>query len=256
MPFLSYPDADTGRPVRLWHEVIGSGLPLLLIAPGGMKSAIPLWRNAPWNPLQAWADAGFQLIAMDQRNAGQSTGPIHSAHSWHTFAEDQLALLDHLGVDRFVVAGMCIGGAYSAQLAVRVPERVAGMVLMQTIGLDGNRDAFLQMYDGWMTGLLAERTDVGEEDWAGLRKNMYGNDKYLFSCDSADLKGCTVPALVLKGNDLYHPASASLQVLKDVAGAELVEEWKTGDQVETGLAATRRFLGRVAAAEGVRSTTR
>jgi pimeloyl-ACP methyl ester carboxylesterase len=217
-----------------------------------MKSAIPLWRNAPWNPLSAWADLGFQLIAMDQRNAGLSTGPVHEKHGWRTFAADQVALVDYLGVGRFVVAGMCIGGAYCAQLAVLAPERVAGMVLMQTIGLDDNRDAFLQMYDGWMQGLVSEREDVRPDDWLGLRHNMYGNDNYLFSCDSVDLRRCVLPTLILKGNDLYHPASASMRVLQDVAGAELIEEWKVGDHVETGLAATRKFLLDVASAERTR----
>ena len=38
------------RDIRLYYEESGSGFPVLLFAPGGMRSAIPFWENAPWNP--------------------------------------------------------------------------------------------------------------------------------------------------------------------------------------------------------------
>ncbi len=245
MSFFEYPDSVTKKPVQLHYQATGEGLPLLLIAPGGMKSAIPMWKHSPYNPYEAWADLGFRIIAMDQRNAGESTGPVHASHGWHTFAEDQLALLDHLGADKFVVAGMCIGGSYCMQLVLREPARVAGAILFQTIGLDNNRDAFYQMYDGWAASLAPGRVEVRPEDWAGLRENMYGNDKYLFTCDGKDLAECKTPIQVLLGNDLYHPESASRRVAADVVGAELIERWKAGDDIETGLAATRDFLKRI-----------
>ena len=67
--------------VRINYEVIGSGPPVLLIAPGGMRSAYSLWATMPWNPLDALADT-FQLVAMDQRNAGASWAPIGPGDSW------------------------------------------------------------------------------------------------------------------------------------------------------------------------------
>ena len=96
---------STADGAHIHYEVHGEGFPVLLIAPGGMRSAISFWENTPWNPITDLQD-DFQVIAMDQRNAGQSTGPVSASHGWHTYAADQLALLDHLGVDRFHVAGM------------------------------------------------------------------------------------------------------------------------------------------------------
>ena len=108
----------------IYYEVHGSGFPVLLIAPGGMRSAVPFWENTPWNPIEDWQD-GYQVIAMDQRNAGQSSGPVSGSDGWSTYTGDQLALMDHLGLQRFHVAGMCIGGPYAFGLIEAVPDRVA-----------------------------------------------------------------------------------------------------------------------------------
>ncbi|HAA67398.1 MAG TPA: alpha/beta hydrolase, partial [Acidimicrobiaceae bacterium] len=89
-----------------------------------MKSEVSFWNSTPWNPIEQLRGA-FRVIAMDQRNAGRSTGPIAASDGWHTYAQDQIALLDHLGVDRFAVAGMCIGGPYAMGLIAEVPERVS-----------------------------------------------------------------------------------------------------------------------------------
>ena len=249
MSYFVYPDTVTNEPVRLWYESTGAGFPVLLIAPGGMKSSIPLWGNAPWNPLDAWSEQGFRLIAMDQRNAGRSSGPVHADHGWSTFADDQLGLMDHLGIDRFMVAGMCIGGAYCVQLAHRAPGRVAGAVVLQTIGLDANRAAFLQMYDGWATTLAPQRPDVLPADWAGMRTNMYGGEQALFSLEDSQIDELRLPMLVFMGNDPYHPESASRRLAAAVPAATLVERWKTGDDVPAGRALALDFLCRVAAGE-------
>ena len=50
----------------------GEGFPVLLFAPGGMRSASGFWKNSPWNPVAELSDR-FRVISMDQRNAGKST---------------------------------------------------------------------------------------------------------------------------------------------------------------------------------------
>ena len=77
------------------YEDSGSGPALLLIAPGGMRSHVGVWEKAPFNPLREFA-AGFRTVAMDQRNAGQSHGPIEPGMGWDQHTQDQLALLDEL----------------------------------------------------------------------------------------------------------------------------------------------------------------
>jgi len=100
---------------EIHFDEYGSGFPVLLIAPGGMKSAAPFWESTPWNPIPQLSET-FRVIAMDQRNAGRSSGPISADDSWDTYTRDQLALLDYLGIEKFHAVGMCIGLLNASQL--------------------------------------------------------------------------------------------------------------------------------------------
>ena len=53
--------------MKLYYEEHGKGFPLLLIAPGGMRSAVSFWDKTPWNPITQLAPH-YRVIAMDQRN--------------------------------------------------------------------------------------------------------------------------------------------------------------------------------------------
>ncbi len=70
--------------VSINYEVRGSGHPLLLLAPGGMRSVAKMWTQQQGRPRPPWIDPleelseNFQVIGMDQRNAGASTAPITS----------------------------------------------------------------------------------------------------------------------------------------------------------------------------------
>lgn len=234
MPLLTTTDAT------IHYEVYGEGFPLLLIAPGGMRSAIDYWDNMPHNPIAQLADT-FQVIAMDQRNAGQSTGSVSATDGWHTYTHDQLALLDHLGVERFSVAGMCIGGSYIMGLIAAAPDRVAAAVLYQTIGLDDNRQAFFDMFDSWADELKPQFADVEAADWEQFKQNMYGGE-FLFTVDRDFVAACTTPMLVLCGKDLYHPESTSRELASLAPNATFIEYWKEPEHQQAAAVAVRQFL--------------
>ena len=228
--------------VSLYYEEQGSGFPILLIAPGGMRSSVGFWQGTPWNPMEHLSD-DYRVIAMDQRNAGQSSGPISGSDGWHTYRDDQLALLDHLGVDRFHVAGMCIGGPYIMGLIEAAPERVACAVVFQTIGLDDNRDAFYQMFDDWAKDLKESHPDLSEDDWSSFRANMYDGDNFLFNVGDDFVSAVQTPLLVLLGSDLYHPESSSRELARLAPNATLVEEWISSAHHEAAKEAVASFLG-------------
>lgn len=224
----------------IYYEIQGSGFPILLFAPGGMRSAINFWSGGAWNPIEALSPH-FQVIAMDQRNAGKSTGPISGSDGWHTYTADHLALLDHLGVDQCHLLGGCIGGPYCLGVMSAAPERVASAVLQQTIGLEDNRQAFYDMFDGWAEKLKESRNDFTDADLSQFRSNMYDGD-FVFNVDRDFVRQCQIPMLVLMGNDLYHPASTSREIAAIAPNATLVESWKEPEVVDRTVSTVIEFL--------------
>jgi pimeloyl-ACP methyl ester carboxylesterase len=226
--------------VSLYYEEHGKGFPVLMIAPGGMRSTVSFWEKAPWNPIPPLA-AHYRVIAMDQRNAGGSKAPIRATDGWRVYTEDQLALLDNLGVSRFHVAGMCIGGSYIMGLIQSAPQRVASAVLFQPIGIDGNRQAFFEMFDGWAKEQQAAHPEANAATWEAFKQNMYGAD-FVFSVSRDFVKGCPTPLLVLLGNDQYHPQTTSREVASLAPNATLIERGREPEHHAAAQAAVERFL--------------
>jgi pimeloyl-ACP methyl ester carboxylesterase len=233
------PFADVGQ-ARLYYEEHGSGFPVLLIAPGGMRSAMSFWENAPWNPIEHLS-TDYRVIAMDQRNAGQSTAPVRSSDGWPVYTADQLGLMDALGIDKFHVFGMCIGGSYAMGLIEAAPERVASAVMLQPIGLHENRQVFYGLFDEWVAGLKPEHPDVAPETWQSFKTAMYGGD-FLFNVSRDFVAACETPLLVLMGNDVYHPEDTSRAIAALAPNATLVEAWKTPEHVKAAKAVVATFL--------------
>lgn len=142
MPDVMRPDGTT-----IHYEVFGSGFPLLLLAPGGVNSQIEFWQRSIINPIESFADE-FMVIGMDQRHCGQSkTGLV--AFSYDDAMQDQVAVLNDLGVARAHVMGGCIGCAYALRLADQAPARIAGAVMQDPVGLDqtNSPETFYAMFN-------------------------------------------------------------------------------------------------------------
>jgi pimeloyl-ACP methyl ester carboxylesterase len=231
----------TCEETEIHYEVHGDGYPVVLFAPGGMRSSIPYWDRSPFHPVRELRGQ-FRVVAIDQRNAGQSRAPVSAKDGWHTYAADHLALLDHLGIDRCHLLGACIGGSFSLRLIATAPERVTAAVLLQPIGLGGdNRHVFHALLDGWAEELVRDRPDLTPEAFAGLRSNLYGGD-FVFSVSRDDVRRCPAPLLVLRGNDVYHPAETSEEIARIAPRAELVASWKDGPDVRLAVARVLAFL--------------
>src|SRR5438309_2503787 len=149
-------------PVRIHYEEAGSGFPLLLIAGGGLNSTIAGLRN-PFSVIEEFKGE-YRCIAADLRNAnsGQSSGPLEIDRPWDSHTDDQLGVLDHLGIEKFVVMGFCIGGPFIWNLLKRAPNRVVAAVLAQPVGFRPEMPTIL--YDnsltGWGTDLVTSRNDI------------------------------------------------------------------------------------------------
>ena len=154
--------------VRIHYEEAGSGFPLLLIAGGGLNSTISGITGSypPFNAMAEFKNE-YRCIAFDLRNAppGQSSGPLEIDRPWDSHTDDQLGLMDHLGIDKFMVLGFCIGGPFIWNMLKRAPDRiVAGVLAMPSGSRPEMRDLF---YDnnmkGWAPELMKRRPDITME---------------------------------------------------------------------------------------------
>jgi pimeloyl-ACP methyl ester carboxylesterase len=118
---------------HLFYEVRrGSeeGPPLLLHRPLGGTTTL-------WGPFRDALCGRFRVISFDPRGVGKSSdpGPLHTTEQ---MAEDAIALLDHLKIQKAHVFGLSLGGMASMRIALRAPERIQKLVLASTSdrGLD------------------------------------------------------------------------------------------------------------------------
>ncbi|MCZ7529992.1 MAG: alpha/beta hydrolase [Acidimicrobiia bacterium] len=76
----------------------------------------------------------FRTVTFDHRGHGRSDGPADAEYSIDRFGADTLAVADHLGLDRFHLVGYSMGGMAARRVALRAPERLLSLVLMDTCG--------------------------------------------------------------------------------------------------------------------------
>ena len=235
MPELKHGD------VSIYYEERGSGPPLLLLPPGGMNATISFWARSPFLPHEVFADE-FHTIAMDQRNAGSSSGPLDANDPWGAYIDDQLALMDHLGIDKFHVMGCCIGCSYALLLAQRAPDRVLSAVLEQPIGIsDENRQNWPNSFAEWAKQLLEKRPDLTMARAEEFGRNMWKGEFVL--CVSRDfVRSCQTPLLVLPGTDVAHPYEIGVEVAKLAPKAEMMDPWKTPELTDAAIQRIRGFL--------------
>ena len=234
------PYVDSGE-ARIWYTEQGTGFPMLTLAPGGMRSSVPLWEHAAINPLTAYAGQ-YRMIAMDQRNAGQSTGPLEAGDPWGAYAADQLAVMDHLGIDRFLVFGCCIGGPFILKLLAVAPERVVAAVLEQPVGIiDSNREVFDNLWTQWRDQLLSKRGDLASDEIETFATAMWAPG-FAVSVTREQVRTFRTPMLVLPGIDEFHPTETGREIAALAPAAELLEPWKDPEHLPAATEAVGRFL--------------
>jgi len=139
--------------IRIRYEEVGSGFPLLVTPGGGLNSRVSNWPTAAINAMEEFKN-DFRVITMDQRNAngGESTGPLAIDDPWGGFADDQLAVMDHLGIRDFFYMGYCIGGCFAGKLLERAPQRIVAAVFhpraqlaLPDVGVNPTRAGILRL---------------------------------------------------------------------------------------------------------------
>lgn len=194
-----------------------------------------------WDEVVAALARDWRVISYDKRGHGLSEvlpGPYAIAD----FTNDLIALADHVGLERFSLIGLSIGGLIGQDLAVRAPERLAALVLADTAPKVGTAESWNARIEAVRTGGLATIADSVMERWftpafhagrpddlAGWRSALLRQpaDGYIATCQAlsaADLTAAigsiAVPTLAVAGDgDLSTPPNLVRAMAERIPGA-------------------------------------
>lgn len=259
--------------VDLYFEDHGSG-PAIVFNHGGNLNHLDWWQQVLF-----FTSHGYRCVTFDQRGCGLSSGIPAGIEGWWTeqgfdvFANDTLALMDHLEIERAVVVGMSMGGWNASRLTLLHPERVIGLIMVGTsFGLPTLKQ---QEWAQWMIDqaeagknvvvdshqspqqvrFRERRPDLAflRDEFAAMftpRVGVRGLDVYraLTTMEPGDFSSFPVPSQFLVGDDdpLQFPWLIEATV-DAVAGAEIVHIPDAGhcchyEQPELSNAAMLEFI--------------
>jgi pimeloyl-ACP methyl ester carboxylesterase len=227
---------------KLYFEATGNdGAPVLLIMGLGM-TATGWWRTVP-----VLRDAGFRVLAFDNRGVGRSERPP-GPYTVPQMADDAVSVLDAAGVKAAHVYGISLGGMIAQEVALRYPERVRGLVLGATTR-GGAAHVAAGPDVGALVGLRA-RMSAEQAVWASVpinyaaRTRRHGGDRIAEDIEQrlrypvegefyaaqlaaaqahdAAVEGIRAPTLVVHGSeDVLIPAANGERLAAAIPGADL-----------------------------------
>ena len=221
--------------VKIHYEEAGSGFPLLVIPGGGLNSTITGLANHAFNPLEEFS-VTYRVIALDLRNAngGQTEGPLEIERTWDGFTDDQLGLMDHLGIDRFMVMGFCIGGPMIWNLLKQAGDRVVAATLVHPSGYSSSHpDIFYnRAIDVWARDFMKRRPEITMEMITDFLNNMFTKRAdFVFTVDRDFVQNCQTPVLVLPDDIPPHPYATAMETALLAPNAQVsLYPWKENDK--------------------------
>ena len=235
--------------VRIAYEEAGKGFPLLVISGGGLNSTIE-WakKNAPFKAMEEFKDE-HRVIVTDLRNAhgGQSTGPLEVDRPWDAFTDDHIGIMDHLGIDKFMVLGFCIGGPFIWNLIERAPSRVVAAVTAQPSGFRPEQPTLF--YDNntmtWGPELAKRRPEITKEMVDRFLTRMYKtNADFVFTVSRDFVRSIRTPLLIAPDDVPAHPYQVAMEVARLAPSAEVtIYPWKDSpERIDQVVEHARRFL--------------
>ena len=108
--------------IEIYYESEGSGTPVMLLAGYGGVGTY-------WRPQMETFSRRFRPIAMDHRGHGRSSHDTSITYSMDQMADDVVALMDHLGIEKAHYVGHSLGGLIGQNLGLRHPDRFHDLVI-------------------------------------------------------------------------------------------------------------------------------
>ncbi len=227
----------------------GSGFPLLIIPGGGLNSTIQgLLTAHPFNAVDEFKSE-FRCITCDLRTAvgGESTGPLEVDRPWDAFTDDHIGIMDHLGIDKFMVLGFCIGGPFIWNLIERAPTRVVAAVTAQPSGFRPEQPTLF--YDNnsanWGVEIVKRRPEITKGTVDRFLTRMYKtNPDFVFTVTRDFVKRCQTPVLVLPDDIPAHPYAVAMETVMLAPKSEVsIYPWKEPpERIPIAVRQIRSFL--------------
>jgi pimeloyl-ACP methyl ester carboxylesterase len=228
--------------INIHYEECGSGEPLLLL----MGLSAP---GAAWELHVNEYKKHFRCIVLDNRGAGASDKPPGD-YTTELMAADAVNVMDALGIDRFHVNGISMGGAIAQQIAIAHPSRVKSCIITASWAFCGNymKNVFEMMK---ITRTHLSRTDFPvafflwlysakfyEANPQAIAEGMQGNatdpspmpqpafNSQAAACMSHDTRGrldkIVAPVLLTAGSkDIFTPIECSHYLHEQIKGSTL-----------------------------------
>jgi 3-oxoadipate enol-lactonase len=196
-----------------------------------------------WDGVIARLSSRYRILSYDKRGHGLSDAPPGD-YALDDHVDDLVGLLDHLGIERLALAGVSIGGLIGQQFALRLPQRLAALVLCDTAPKMGDAAGWQARIAAVRDGGLAAIADMVMERWfssgfqrerpdelAGWRTLFLRSDAagYIATCASlrdadlgARIGAIVTPTLVIAGDaDRSTPVELVRATANAIAGARL-----------------------------------
>ena len=228
--------------VRLFAHVTGAEGPPLLFIHGGLAD-----HRAALFRVGALASS-HRLVLPDLRGSGRSV--YDGGMSWDRFADDLVALLDHLRLPRAVVGGTSMGSAVALRFALRHPARTDGVVLVsplypggdraldeapqaamrrmaeageraRTDGVEALRPLFERLPPPIRDVAIAMMSSFDPASVAATTRFLASNAQPMAS--ATDLASISAPVLLVPGVDPEHPAAIAELYARHLPRATLVD---------------------------------
>jgi pimeloyl-ACP methyl ester carboxylesterase len=233
--------------VRIHYQEWGSGFPLMLISGGGLGGSKIEGLTNPFDAVSEFKGE-YRCIGADLRTStGQSSGPLEVDRPWDMFADDQIGLMDHLRIDRFMVMGFCIGGPLIWNLLKRAPNRIVAAVLAQPSGF--REEAPTLMFDtniqGWGPDYIKRHPDVTMAQIEAFLTKMYkANPDFVWSVNRDFVRQCKTPVLILPDDIPAHPYKTAMEAAMLAPNAEVsMFPWKEPkERIPLAIRQIRSFL--------------
>ncbi len=193
--------------------------------------------HSMFDPQVAALSGEYRVIAWDERGHGETVTP--GPFSYWDSAQDALGLLDHLGIGSAVLAGMSQGGFLSLRAALLAPDRVRGLILIDTqAGLEdpANAESYQQLHDIWLeqgptpVQEIVAAIILGPGDWPDWFAKWEAGDREQFSLAfralverddiTSRLGEIRCPALVIHGTADAAIPMVRAEALRDGLGAQ------------------------------------